>query len=352
VVTSTGAVRLERRYFVCRSCGLGAHPLDEQLGLTASLSRQAERLVALAAASWSFDRSASLLEEFCGLKISDTTIRKYATGTGRQMRQWQRQSAPIKERFAQALGDIEFSTDGTFINTLQGWREVRLNIFAKRQRGEPATPAEWDDRALPAPQVRTVFGGIWSAEQLGPHWRAWAARHGIRDTEEITVLADGARWIWKQVDKSLPGAAGLLDIYHASEHLYQTANVLFGEGNAQGAEWVTERRQCLLEEGACGLAEALIEDRRRWRSPKRRASLDKLDDYFAPHAEHTAYRERLGQGQSIGSGMVEGACKTLVGKRLKQTGARWRIRHAERILALNGVIYSDLWSQYWDPSPN
>jgi hypothetical protein len=121
---------------VCRSCGLGTHPLDEQLGLTGSLSRQAERLVALAGASWSFDRSESILEEFCGVKISDTTIRKYATETGRRVRQWQRESAPIKERFAQAVGDIEFSTDGTFINTLQGWREVRLNIFAKRERGE------------------------------------------------------------------------------------------------------------------------------------------------------------------------------------------------------------------------
>jgi hypothetical protein len=337
---------------VCRSCGLGAHPLDEQLGLTGSLSRQAERLVALAAASWSFDRSASLLQEFCGLRISDTSLRKYAIETGRHMRQWQRQNAPIKERFAEALGDMEFSTDGTFINTLQGWREMRLTIFAKRQRGEPVTPAEWDDRTLPAPQVRTVFGGIWSAQQRGPQWRAWAARHGIRCTEDLTVLADGARWIWKQVDTSRPGADGLLDIYHASEHLYQTANVLFGAGNPQGADWVAERRQGLREPGVSGLAEVFIQDRRRWRSRARRASLDKLHAYFAPHSEHSGYRERLARGQSIGSGLVEGACKTLVGKRLKQTGARWRLRHAERILALNGVIYSNLWSPYWSPSPN
>lgn len=45
--------------------------------------------------------------------------------------------------------------------------------------------------------------------------------------------------------------------------------------------------------------------------------------------------------------MIEGACKTVVGKRLKQTGARWRVRHAEQMTALCGVLYGDHWDAYW-----
>ena len=77
-----------------------------------------------------------------------------------------------------------------------------------------------------------------------------------------------------------------------------------------------------------------------------------MRDYLAPHVAHSGYAERLRQGQSIGSGMVEGACKTVVGKRLKQTGARWRVRHAERMVALCGLLYSDLWDEYWTQSKN
>lgn len=43
------------------------------------------------------------------------------------------------------------------------------------------------------------------------------------------------------------------------------------------------------------------------------------------------YAEWLGLGQSIGSGLVEGACRQVIGRRMKQTGARWRARRANRM---------------------
>ena len=66
-----------------------------------------------------------------------------------------------------------------------------------------------------------------------------------------------------------------------------------------------------------------------------------------PHAGHTGYAARLASGQSIGSGMVEGACKTVVGRRLKQTGARWRVRRANRMATLCGASHGDTWDPYW-----
>jgi len=317
-----------------------------------SLSVQAERLVALAAASWSFDRAAALLHEFCGLPVTDDTIRRHSLETGRRLREWQREAPEVRTHFTQAAGAVEFSTDGTSVNTLQGWREMRLAVFAKREAGSPATPAQWDERELPAPSARVLFGGIWGAEQYGPQWRAWAGRLGLAEAQEITVLADGARWIWKQVEQQLPGAAGVLDIYHASEHLFGTAKVLFGEGAREGAVWVEERRRELLEGGAPRLLESLGRQSAGGVLAAGRESLRQLQAYFEPHQHHTGYRERLAAGRSIGSGMIEGACKTVVGRRLKQTGARWRVRHAERVVALCGGLYSDLWDTYWETRGN
>ena len=56
---------------------------------------------------------------------------------------------------------------------------------------------------------------------------------------------------------------------------------------------------------------------------------------------------RLAQGRSIGSGLVEGACKQVIGRRLKQTGARWRVRRVERMAALCAVQASGQWAAYW-----
>jgi hypothetical protein len=43
---------------------------------------------------------------------------------------------------------------------------------------------------------------------------------------------------------------------------------------------------------------------------------------------------------------VEAACKTVVGRRPKQTGARWRVRRVERMASLCCVLYGERWEAY------
>ena len=106
VAAAAGLVRLRRRYLVCPACGSGSHPRDGWLGLDGFLSRQAQRLACLAAASWSFDRASALLDELCGLRVSDTTIRAAAVAAGSQARAWQRTSAAPAAAFAAAEGPL------------------------------------------------------------------------------------------------------------------------------------------------------------------------------------------------------------------------------------------------------
>jgi hypothetical protein len=63
------------------------------------------------------------------------------------------------------------------------------------------------------------------------------------------------------------------------------------------------------------------------------------------------YAHRLNTGRSIGSGMVEGAAKNLIGKRMKQTGARWVVGNADAMASLCCLSYSAHWDRYW-ASPN
>lgn len=284
----------------------------------------------LAGASWSFDRAAAHLKELCGLAVCDNTVRAVCHEHGRAVRNWQRDDPAAAAAFRDAAGEVEFQTDGTAVNTTAGWRELRLSVFAKRH------PAASGGR-LPAPHVRVLAADLVGSDRLGPRWRALAARLGVRDASRVTVIADGAKWIWAQADKYLPGAAGVLDFYHASERLYQAGRELHGETPAAVA-WADARRGLLLESGGAALLADLAAG-----GPE----LAGAREYFRPHAGHLDYPGRRAAGRSIGSGLVEGACKQVVGRRLKQTGARWRVRRAERMATLCGLLHCDLWQTYW-----
>jgi hypothetical protein len=330
-------VCLSRLYLVCPRCRLTRHPLDERLGVCGFVSPQAQRLLCLAGASWSFDRSSANLREFCGLVVCDNTIRAVCHEHGGAMRDWQRDDPRASSAFRKADGDVEFQTDGTMVNTTNGWREMRLSIFAKRNRGQPIRGTNrWQQRNLPRPHVRVIQAAIRTGEQLGPGWWRMAVRLGLTDTSAITALADGARWIWNQLAEHLPGVTGVLDIYHASEHLWGAANTRLGEGTAQTRAWVAMRRETLLRLGAPGLLAEL-----------RGVGWTGLRGYFEPHVDHTPYADRLRRGQSIGSGLVEGACKQVIGRRLKQTAARWKVRRVERMATLCAIQAGDQWDAYW-----
>jgi hypothetical protein len=330
-------VRLDRLYLVCPRCRSGTHPLDDRLGVTGFVSPLAQRLVCLAGASWSFERASGNLKELCGLSVCDNTIRSVCHGHGGAMRDYQRDDPAASEAFRAAGGDVEFQTDGTMVHTTAGWREMRLSIFAKRGRGTPtAGRDEWDRRNLPAPHARVVQAGIRTCDQLGPSWRRMAIRLGLRDAGVVSVIADGAKWIWNQVSSHLGGAVGVLDIYHASEHLWSAGKAVLGDGTVACRAWVEARRGTLLRSGASGLLAEL--GGAEWAGCR---------GYFEGHLDHTEYAARLAEGRSIGSGMVEGACKQVVGRRLKQTGARWKVRRVERMATLCAVLASDQWDTYW-----
>jgi hypothetical protein len=63
--------------------------------------------------------------------------------------------------------------------------------------------------------------------------------------------------------------------------------------------------------------------------------------------QYHAYKE---EGLPIGSGVVEAACKTLVGERLKQSGMRWTNRGGQAILTLRGLLQSNRWEKASNPA--
>ena len=61
------------------------------------------------------------------------------------------------------------------------------------------------------------------------------------------------------------------------------------------------------------------------------------------------YRAR---GRAIGSGPIESACKTVIGKRMKDGGMRWGGDGADEMCHLRALFSGreDRWDAYWHPA--
>jgi hypothetical protein len=49
----------------------------------------------------------------------------------------------------------------------------------------------------------------------------------------------------------------------------------------------------------------------------------------------------------VGSGVIEAACRTVIAKRLKQSGMFWTVRGANAIIALRCTRLSRRFEDYW-----
>lgn len=334
--------------FECPAKCSSGYPLDERLGIDGRYSHEAQRLICLAAASWSYEISSCRLEELCGLKVGETTVREIAQQHGASANEWMRSAPTAVREFREVDGDVEFTTDGTSVNTLTGWREMKVGIFCDRDRGESATVEEWSSRSLPKPNTSVAFAAIEKSNSFGCRWKAWRKRLGLVDASAITVLADGAKWIWEEPYNHMPQSDGVLDIFHAWQHLSDLSQQLHDCPEATTA-WTDRARSALLISGWAGIIELLAEDDQE-RTDSQQQAIAHLTNYFSNHVAHMNYVERLSEGRSIGSGQVKGACKNLIGRRLKQTGARWRVRRVNRMAGLCSLTYGQQWKNYWQHS--
>lgn len=350
MMTALGRSDLLRIYFACPGCGQGGAHVDRLLGFDGFLTRQAARLVCLTGGQHAFAPAARLLAACCGWTLSDETIRLACERQAGRIAEFHATPAAVAG-FSQAVGEVEFQLDATTVNTTGGWRDMKLGIFARRQPGPKATAEQWDSRTLPQPTARVAFAAIEPIERFAPRIGVWAGRLGLTDTAATTTLGDGAAWIWNAVAEQLPGGKGVLDIYHAAGHISEAGKGLFGEKSAAAKTWLQEGRALTLSDGWAGLCDHIGATLLKAPELAGHAALGELTGYFAAHTERMNYAHRLNTGRSIGSGMVEGAAKNLIGKRLKQTGARWVVGNADAMAGLCSLSYSDHWDLYW-ASPN
>lgn len=303
---------------------------------------------------WSYELAAENLEELAGIRLSHVTVGKIANETSGDLETKMDNNPAFRAAFQKANGHTEFYMDGTFVpirnaDGTREWKEMKVAAFIKRLLAMSALPPEWGTRKLPKPTVVYAFASIVCKEDFQERCQVERRRLGVGGLS--SALGDGAKWIWNIIREVFGKTEECLDIYHALEHVAACGKALYGEGESF-LSWLDKMRLVLLAEGFAGMERELqsLEGELQGKSKKtksQREAVTALLDYLRNNSGRLNYAERLAAGQPIGSGLIEGACKNLVGRRMKQTGAAWRLERANRMALVCSLLYADQWNTYW-----
>jgi hypothetical protein len=347
VLTAIGPIRIDRWHGLCEPCGQVGFAADALLGVDGGLTVRARRMACLAGVNDPFRKAEQVLAELAGWSLDAETLRRYCHAEAAQAAATRDDRTALPEAFERALGDRELHIDAGKVNTPEGWRDVKLAVFAGRERGPTASSVDFAQRELPAPAVRSVIAAVEEAEVFGVRCQGEAHRLRLTDTAPLSVLGDGAEWIWNLADARFGHAEQLLDVYHAVEHLAVLGRAAVGD-DAALTSWLDQARPRLLGDGYAGVCEIVAQPQADAEAQRRVCdAAGAVLNYFAAHQNRLGYAVRLHRGQVIGSGLVEGTIKELVNLRLKRTGARWQAKRVGRFVELLAMSRSPEWTEYW-----
>ena len=338
-----GWIQIRRAYYYCPDCGQSVSPYDESSGLgAAQLSPGLAQACCLLAVDASFEAVSRNIMHLFGQGVSDDTVKAVVHHVGSVAVREQEQAL---EEFLSTkdIPEAQFTpkrlyiaADGTTVCEQDAWHEVKVGCLY------------WQDERLKR-HTRYVssFG---RSERFG--WELWlAACHcGLRQADEVVYLGDGAGWIRTEHGRHFRRAIFIIDWYHACEHIWDCGKALFGEGTAATAQWANTCLDWLWQGRTKRLLDALGLWRKRRRSRKRKA-LERLISYISTNEEQMRYDVFRAAGYDIGSGVVEAACKNVVGKRLKQSGMRWSRPGSASTLALRTTWLNRDWNELWSRKP-
>lgn len=142
----------------------------------------------------------------------------------------------------------------------------------------------------------------------------------------------------------------VLDFIHVLGYLWKAGQALQGDAPAAAVEaWVSERATKILKGEAVLVAAGMRRSATRRRlEGKRRKAVDAAANYLLNHKGYLRYHEYLRDGLPIATGVIEGACRSLVQDRMDITGARWGLQGAEAVLKVRSLRASDDLDEYLD----
>ena len=337
LLTIHGVVRVERGYYYCDHCRNTYFPWDSRQGLSSRMwTPRVKELVASLCAALPYEQSSKLLMRISGLSIEESCAEQIVADVGGALRR-EEAEAIIS---AVDTGETKASTcnpkrlyiamDAAKAHIDGEWHDVKVGVIYEGIRPDGQITDTVHNPRYIAAQERS--------EDFGRRLYTKSFECGYENAVECVVLGDGAGWIWNEANNHLRCAIKIIDYYHACEHIYELARVLYGEGDKKGFRWAKSHCHKLRKEGPKSFITAIR--RRKARNEQQSEALRLQLGYFTKYRKYMRYPSYEARGMMIGSGPVESACKIVVGQRLKQAGMRWTGEGSNSVLAVRSALLS------------
>lgn len=352
VLCLLGPLHLRRHYFYDARRGEGRFPLDQALGLVDGYSPEVTRWMCRAAAmAGSYEAASQDLLTYEGLNVDGRQIQRMVEQIGPLMDDWHQAQPAV---FDPTLGEVFcVTTDGTGAPMRKKALKGRKGKNGRARTREVKVGAVFTHRAAPPDKKplrdhhsTSYLAEITSAQDFGGLLRAEALRRGLAKAKVVVFLGDGAAWIWGVARINFPQAICILDYYHAAEHLALLANALYGEGTPESKKHFRKWRKGLLKDKVGEIIVQATTDLPK--QGKGRKLAKKQIAYFKRNRARMQYQTFRAAGYFIGSGVVEAACKTVVGQRFKQSGMLWSVKGACHLLTVRCALLSRWFNDFWN----
>jgi hypothetical protein len=364
--TVLGAVTLTRAWYHCAACGHGLAPRDAELGAAgASMSPGLAAMTSRAAAAVPFREAASLLGDLAGVRLTAKRVERAAEGSGTALAAAVRGRArliaarklvplppsPLPDKLYAAIDGTGVPVTSRETAGRQGkgedgrarTREVKLAVFFTQDKLDAGGCPVRD------PDSASVIATFEPAAAFADLVKAEGIRRGAGHVRQLTVLGDGAPWIWNIATAKFPEATQVVDLFHAREHVHDLARKLEFMLLDRKDEWLAARLADLdygYTEGICKAARAYPLE------GMKKAEVETALGYFEANAPRMRYHWFRQCGLFVGSGVVEASCKTVIGQRLKQSGMHWTVEGADAIATLRCQHASRPEDQIWPQHRN
>jgi hypothetical protein len=117
-------------------------------------------------------------------------------------------------------------------------REVKLAVFFTQDK------LDKDGYPVRDRESASVIATFEPAATFGNLVRAEGIRRGADHVRQLTILGDGAAWIWGIATAKFPEATQIVDLFHAREHLHDLARKLeFMLGETQAVRHALDRQR-------------------------------------------------------------------------------------------------------------
>jgi hypothetical protein len=373
LTTGAGEVCITSVYGQDPQSGRWLCPLREAWGLSARQELSPvleERLCFTATLTGSYEAAARVAGKW-GSPADDTTIHAHVQRAGARAAalaatRVERALDPatrgeVVAEAQQTLGEQPFS----LVIEMDGWmvreRETQWGLKPPEKQGERVAWHEMktaivfrlDQRAQTQSGRPTILEKFYVAHRGEPHefgrrLYGEALRRGLNQAERVYVVADGGVWIWNIVADRFGEATGVLDFYHASEHLWAVARAIHDD-EERARRWVEPLLHQLKHGGQDQVLRRLgnLVKRSEQYEESVEALIKTEANYFVRHRDHLRYQQVEGEGCPKGSGAMESTCSQFQ-DRFKRTGQFWSLPGEHCLLALELARRNEDWDEIWE----